>query len=388
MKSFYSGYIEGYYGKELDWNQRKKLIYALKSLGLNTYIYAPKNDPYHRINWKQPYPVKWLKEFKALARVCKKSKIRFVGAVAPGLSMDYISVKDYQILLKKIFSFLSLGADSVALLMDDIQKELPPNCNGIYHSLGEAHGVLLKKLKRDTRKKYPNCNLWFCPTVYTDEFVKGKVRESVYLQDLSKSVPRDVFILWTGPGIISQRITESGTRDIQKLFPGRVVIWDNYYANDYCPRKIFLGKYSGRSSKLKFFLKGLLLNPTGMYYTDLLYLKLLACCLKNGNPLRDWKKVISSLGLPPAFLPLLSYFESPFRTGSNGRIKAAELRRRIEAVDELIFAWNSPLLREWFPFLQGLKQDLMLGDPELSRVNKKKLISKFPDSLQPFLRKR
>ena len=66
MKAFYSGYIEGYYGRELTWAQRLDLIPVLSKLGLNTYIYAPKEDEYHRSRWKSPYPQSWLKNFKSL----------------------------------------------------------------------------------------------------------------------------------------------------------------------------------------------------------------------------------------------------------------------------------------------------------------------------------
>ena len=43
-----SGYIEGYYGKLLSWDERKSLITTLKDNKMNYYFYCPKEDLFHR----------------------------------------------------------------------------------------------------------------------------------------------------------------------------------------------------------------------------------------------------------------------------------------------------------------------------------------------------
>ena len=50
----YYGYIEGYYGRLLSFAERGRILKQLKHLGMNSYFYAPKDDPYHRFNWRQP----------------------------------------------------------------------------------------------------------------------------------------------------------------------------------------------------------------------------------------------------------------------------------------------------------------------------------------------
>ena len=47
------GYIEGYYGKLLSWENRKLIIESLIKNNLNTYFYAPKEDINHRLCWKK-----------------------------------------------------------------------------------------------------------------------------------------------------------------------------------------------------------------------------------------------------------------------------------------------------------------------------------------------
>jgi hypothetical protein len=39
------------------------------------------------------------------------------------------------------------------------------------------------------------------------------------------------------------------------------LIWDNIHANDYDPRRIFLGPYDGRSPEIIPYLRGVLTNP-------------------------------------------------------------------------------------------------------------------------------
>jgi hypothetical protein len=38
-----SGYIEGYYGRLFDWSARHELVAVMASLGMNSYLYAPKD---------------------------------------------------------------------------------------------------------------------------------------------------------------------------------------------------------------------------------------------------------------------------------------------------------------------------------------------------------
>ena len=42
------GYIEGYYGRLLSWDQRRLIVKSLKKNKMNTYFYAPKEDEKHR----------------------------------------------------------------------------------------------------------------------------------------------------------------------------------------------------------------------------------------------------------------------------------------------------------------------------------------------------
>lgn len=52
---FLCGVVEGFYGKPWTTEQRSHLFRQLKKLGMNTYLYAPKDDLKHRAEWRIRY---------------------------------------------------------------------------------------------------------------------------------------------------------------------------------------------------------------------------------------------------------------------------------------------------------------------------------------------
>ena len=111
------GYLEGYYGRLLSWNDRSMLLEKLSALGMDFYIYGPKEDPYHRIKWSEPYPVETMNYFKAFHNKALKEGIRPYFSLSPGLTYgknkenDKISLycrlyKKKQKIKKKIFRYI------------------------------------------------------------------------------------------------------------------------------------------------------------------------------------------------------------------------------------------------------------------------------------------
>ena len=82
------GVVEGFYGPPYTFEQRRSLFRFLPTAGLNTYLYAPKLDPYHRERWREPYPSDFLDHFGELADAAGTGGTRFVYALSPGLSLD------------------------------------------------------------------------------------------------------------------------------------------------------------------------------------------------------------------------------------------------------------------------------------------------------------
>ena len=371
------GYIEGFYGKMLSWDERLALCDSLERLSLNTYLYAPKEDPWHRKEWKIPYPPRWIDTFRRFSQHAEKKNVAVVPALSPGLSFDYTSSADYQTLLKKMSVFTDIGARTVALLMDDIPDSLPVKSAKSFSSLGQAHGKLLSRLQSDLRKGCPRLSLWFCPTIYTGLFAKEGIEKSKYLNDLAVSMPNNITVLWTGPAVISEKLDKKSVAEVSRMFNGNVLLWDNMYANDYCPHRLFAGPYLGRSHDVLGVIKGILLNPTGMPHTDSFLLALLSAFTRNVPGIQAWKKAVSQLPVADEFLAVSRFFNLPFTRITPADYAKPKLQQYQKALRRLIWDWKSPLQREWYPFLYMLDTDLRLlqkkaGSPEAEKwINKK-----------------
>src|SRR6266478_7879484 len=118
---FMSGVVEGFYGRPWNARQRHQLFTWMQSWGLNTYIYAPKDDLKHRAFWRELYDEGQAAEIAALIRDCQRHGLKFIYALAPGLDLDYASAKDLAALQNKAAQMLEPRCQQVALLFDDIE---------------------------------------------------------------------------------------------------------------------------------------------------------------------------------------------------------------------------------------------------------------------------
>lgn len=361
------GYIEGYYWRLMSWEERTRVSEHIGRIGGNSYLYAPKEDPLHRREWRTSYGKKWLDQWKSFSKASSKAGVDAIPGLAPGLSFDYLDPKDYKALLKKFEVFRDAGSTVLALLMDDISPLLPEKSEGHFRSLGEAHAVLLLKLLNDLNQGTRKCRLWFCPTVYTDQFatvkvskggVKSKVVEDPYLVDLAAGIPKEIMVLWTGPSIISESLSAGSIQPIAKLFRGNLVIWDNLYANDYCPNKLFVGPYRGRQEALWNWTRGVMLNPTGLPLTDMFLLTLLAAFRNGISSKSAWEEALRAFAVPEGFKKIARFLDNPFYLASQQDLSRKSIEVDRKALYPLIWSWVSPLHREWAPFLFMLDADL------------------------------
>ena len=102
MGSMYSvsyTHLEGY--KRQPWTHQDRLD-QFKFYGenkLNMYIYAPKDDPYHRDQWRDPYPQEEMARMQELINTANENKVDFVFAISPGKDIDINSEADYKALV-------------------------------------------------------------------------------------------------------------------------------------------------------------------------------------------------------------------------------------------------------------------------------------------------
>ena len=357
-----NGYIEGYYGRLLTWDERDRIVLKLRKNKMNFYLYAPKEDDKHRLSWKTKYDNLWKNNFKNFCKNAKFNKVQVIVGLSPGLNFDFKDFiekqknnkisHDLNILKNKILDLLDCGAEEVALLFDD----LPNNFKKHYGNLiseGSIHAHLSNILSYFIKKP-----IYVVPRIYADQLID---EDKNYLLDYGKVINENNNTFYSGKNIVSQKININTLIKISKIIPTKIVIWDNFYANDYCPRRIFLGPLTGRIN-----VENLMINPTGLIETDLLILDIIKSTKNSLSPLKDWKEVLRKHKVPSNFYNISSFFLIPDFENKTSLKNMYITNKSIENLDFLLWKWKSPLSREWYPFLLGLKHDLQLYKRELT----------------------
>lgn len=251
------GVVEGFYGRPWTTDQRKHLFRTMKSLGLNTYMYAPKDDFKHRAYWRELYSVEEAEQLSALIAAAKESSVTFVYALSPGLDMIYSSSKEVSCLKRKLEQVSRFGCEAFALLFDDIEPEISQTDREVFQSFAQAQVSVTNEVYQDLNQPV----FIFCPTEYCSARANPSVQNSEYLNTIGAKLLPGIDIMWTGSKVITKVITVESIRELETVLRRPPVIWDNLHANDYDQKRIFLGPYSGRSTDLVSHLRGVLTNP-------------------------------------------------------------------------------------------------------------------------------
>ena len=357
----FTGYIEGYYGRLFDWRDRNRLLGGVAAAGMTSYFYAPKEDACHRQFWRQPYDRAWQAEFAQFAATASAKNIHLIAGIAPGVDFDFASLdasmdqkNDFTILVAKARQFLSNGTSMIALLMDDIAADFEAR-SGSFTNEGRAHAALANRLGSAI-----DAPIIVVPRIYADSLITPDDAQSLtYLEQFAGHLDQHHQEVYCGDDNVAlSPFGDAGGY----LDPASIIIWDNLYANDYCPRRLFLGPW--RSAGMPH----IMLNPTGMIETDLLLLELMAGARDQAGRGSDagkayWREVMQKSAVPDAFFDIAAYFDAP--NGFAAEFEMPSAKTALAALDVLLWRWKSPLQREWYPHLMGLKQDILLANGEL-----------------------
>jgi len=118
------GIVEGFYGKPWSHQDRLAMLRFEGQHAMNVYYYAPKDDPYHRLLWRKPYPPAQMKQLGELVDTARANFVDFCFAISPGLSMTYSNDQDFSDLMGKLDGVSKLGVGCFALFLDDVPPEL------------------------------------------------------------------------------------------------------------------------------------------------------------------------------------------------------------------------------------------------------------------------
>lgn len=247
------GFIEGYYGNPWSTEDRAELMRWAGNFKLNSYFYAPKDDPKHNARWYELYTDEELEaKIKPLAEAGNASKCQFVYALHPFMNQSQaITSSNYDqkiVQLKAKFEqVIGAGVRQIAVLADDAGNQ----GNDLYIQLMTD---LVNWVSSDEmQEKYPGLKttIPFCPVQY------GGNGES-----WMSGMPDEVPIVMTG-GRIWGEVTDNFTNTFYNNVRRGPYMWINWPCTDNSKRHLIMGGYTtflhpGVSPEK---IQGIVLNP-------------------------------------------------------------------------------------------------------------------------------
>lgn len=259
MSGFFCGVIEGFYGRQWSWDERKFFAGYLSANGFHSYCYAPKGDKYLRSHWSKPWPDVELCELKALARHCQRQGLDFGLGLSPLELFRQYDDRGRSQLREKLDCINDIGPNTLCILFDDMPGEFP------------ALACQQLSIIDDVLSWSSASHHIVCPTYYSFdpvlEEVFGRMPKG-YLETLGEGLDPQVGVFWTGNQVISPEISLDDIQHVTQLLRRQPVIWDNYLAND--GRKtadhLRLLPFEGRDSALSSACAGHIVNPMNQPY--------------------------------------------------------------------------------------------------------------------------
>ncbi len=247
----YRGVVEGFYGTPWSHLARLRQIRFYGRIKANTYIYGPKDDPYHSSHWREPYPKEQAENIRQLVKVAKAHFVNFDWAIHPGQDIQW-NKTDRQKVLNKFEDMYQLGVRSFAVFFDDISGEGT-----------DAHkqAALLNYLTEHFVDVKKDVNpLILTPTDYNKSWANPSMKDG-YLAILGRELDSSIQIMWTGDHVMSD-VTKSTLEWVKKRIQRPALFWWNFPVSDYERNQLFIGPSYGLENNVSAKeLSGVLSNP-------------------------------------------------------------------------------------------------------------------------------
>ncbi len=250
----FRGTVEGYYGAPWSFEARKAQFDFYGRNKMNTYIYAPKDDPYHHgLGCYQPYPADKAEEIRQLVQHARRNHVRFVWAIHPANTVKWEEnggKPQLDALCHKLKLMYDLGIRDFGVLVDDSSGEIgkPERqvqlCNYILENFIRKHADV-------------NQTLIMCPTGYNKSWTNEK-----FLNTLGKGLDKSIPVMWTGDTVVHD-ITLSGQKWVNAQVKRPTFIWWNWPCNDFKRSRISMGRTYGLGTEpeMKSAMSGFVANP-------------------------------------------------------------------------------------------------------------------------------
>lgn len=244
------GTVEGFYGTPWSFEDRINQLSFYGALKMNTYIYGPKDDPYHSSpHWRDAYPSDKAREIETLVNHAAKNRVNFVWAIHPGKDIRW-NKEDSLNLLNKFEKMYALGVRAFAVFFDDIAGEGT--------SPAKQAGVLNFLQKNFVEQKHDVQPLIMCPTEYNKGWANPK--PGSYLDILGEQLLPEIQIMWTGNTVVSD-IDMPTMEWINKRIRRKAFIWWNFPVSDYVRNHLLMGPAYGNTTDIANAVSGFVSNP-------------------------------------------------------------------------------------------------------------------------------
>lgn len=282
------GVVEGFYGNPWSHEVRMSLIDFYGKFKMNTYLYGPKDDPYHSSpNWRLPYPEKEAKNISELISACKRNRVDFVWAIHPGQDIKW-NAEDYKNLVNKFNIMYDLGVRHFAIFFDDISGE---GTNPMKQT------ELLNNLTKDfVQAKGDVGSLTVCPTDYSKLWANPSENGSLAIY--GRTLNEGIKVFYTGDVVCSD-LTPETLDFINTRIKRPAYYWWNYPVTDYARNYVLQGPVYGLDTSLTANeLCGIVSNPMEYGEASKLALYGVADYAWNTaayNPIDNWERGMEEL---------------------------------------------------------------------------------------------
>ena len=299
------GVIEGFYGNPWSHKDRLRQFDFYGQYKMNTYVFGPKDDPYHRARWREPYPADEAAKLKELVDAAHKNKVKFVWAIHPAGDIKWC-LEDSINVAKKLELMYDLGIRSFAVFFDDVWGE---------GARGDKQAGLLNYLTDNFVRKHKDVEpLIMCPSQYNKGWTSGD-----YLNTLGTKMYPEVRIMWTGNSVVDM-IEENDMQWINDQIKRKAYIWLNYPVNDYCQSRMLMGKTYGNGLNINDMVSGFCSNP--MEYAEASKVSLYSIADYTWNmpaydDVKSWERALDAL-MPTSKLAFRIFCENNIDLGPTG----------------------------------------------------------------------
>ena len=282
------GVIEGFHGRPWTQEQRLGMVDFLAERGMNTFVYAPKDDPKLRDDWRAEYEPGELERLRALVERCRSAGMDLTWCISPGLSIRYAHAGDVATLVSKIRGVLALGVRHIGLFLDDIPPRLQfEQDRETYASLEQAHislaNTVLGSLPAGVR-------LIVCPTQY---WGRG---DEASLAELGAGLDTRIDLFWTGSAVCAASLDLADAEVFTRTAGRPPTYWDNYPVNDLSMSyELHIGPYRRRDPQLWRSSKGIIANAMELFEASRIPLATVADYLRDPagyEPEASWQRAM------------------------------------------------------------------------------------------------